>query len=281
MRITTALSALFLLATPAHAQTVADPPPPDGTTEPAPLREPAFAPLSSAAIDAEVGRLRAALAREVPGLTLRTPARDREWVRHAQAVLERRGQVIDRPQLLVVVDRNARVQELSILVARTDAAWDVIGGGKVSTGQPGRRDYYITPVGVFEHTEAILGFRAQGTFNENGIRGFGVRGLRVWDFGWHPAAKGWRADGEQGDIRFLMHGTDPDRLEQRLGRPASQGCVRLSTAMNRFLDRHGVLDAAYERAAQDDRRFRALLPADRQPGPLSGHMLVVVDSDDA
>ena len=243
---------------------------------------PAFADAPAPAdIDAEIARLRDALSREVPNLVARTPGRDREWVQLAQAALANAGHALDRAQLLVVVDRSPRVQQLILLVARPDAPWSVLGGTVVSTGQTGRRDHYITPTGVFLHTDAILGFRAQGTPNENGIRGFGAKGMRVWDFGWQTAAKGWRADREGGDIRFLMHATDPDRLEQRLGRPASQGCVRVSAAMNRFLDRHGVLDADYERAAHDDRRFRALLPPDRAPGPLGGHTLVVVDSSEA
>lgn len=252
----------------------------DGAAPPQSSEASADPALLPADIDAEIVRLRGALAREVPNLVARTPERDREWVQLAQAALAAAGHELDRPQLLVVVDRSPGVQQLSLLVARPGASWSVLGGTKVSTGQPGRRDYYITPTGVFLHTDAILGFRAQGTPNENGIRGFGAKGMRIWDFGWQPATKGWRADREQGDIRFLMHATDPDRLEQRLGRPASQGCVRVSAAMNRFLDRHGILDSEYERTAKEDRRFRALLPADRTPGPLGGHALVVVDSSE-
>ena len=48
--------------------------------------------------------------------------------------------------------------------------------------------------------------------------------------------------------------------------------------MNRFLDRHGVLDADVERAAQEDPRFGALLLPDRVPTPLAGRLLVVVNS---
>src|ERR1700730_2784663 len=51
--------------------------------------------------------------------------------------------------------------------------------------------------------------------------------------------------------------------------------------MNRFLDRHGILDADYERAAKDDATFEALLLPDRKPTPLAGNALVVVDSSDA
>ncbi len=152
------------------------------------------------------------------------------------------------------------------------------GGSRVSTGQPGRRRYFITPTGVFLHTDAILDYRAEGTYNENGIRGLGVKGMRVSDFGWVWAAKGWDADGELGEMRLLLHATDPDVLEARLGRPASQGCVRIPAPMNRFLDHHGVLDSDYELAALSDQRYRALLRPDRQPTPLAGRALVVIDS---
>jgi len=73
--------------------------------------------------------------------------------------------------------------------------------------------------------------------------------MRVWDFGWQPAEKGWTAEQETAEIRLLVHATDPDYLEQRLGRPASKGCVRIPAAMNRYLDHYGVLDAEYEREA--------------------------------
>jgi hypothetical protein len=51
--------------------------------------------------------------------------------------------------------------------------------------------------------------------------------------------------------------------------------------MNRFLDVHGVLDADYERAARDDVRLRSILLPERQPTPLAGDALVVVDSSEA
>jgi hypothetical protein len=37
---------------------------------------------------------------------------------------------------------------------------------------------------VFEHTIAHLDFRAEGTRNEFGVRGYGVKGMGVLDFGW-------------------------------------------------------------------------------------------------
>jgi hypothetical protein len=50
--------------------------------------------------------------------------------------------------------------------------------------------------------------------------------------------------------------------------------------MNRFLDRHGVLDADYERTAKSDVRYAALLLPDRRPTPLAGEALVIVDSSE-
>ena len=153
----------------------------------------------------------------------------------------------------------------------------MIGGSKVSTGQAGRRGYFITPIGAFLHTDDILDYRALGTFNENHIRGLGLKGMRVWDLGWQTAERGWRVERDTAEIRLLMHATDPDYLEQRLGRPASEGCVRIPAAMNRFLDLHGVLDADYERALRLDGRLAGILLRDRQPTSLAGDALVVVE----
>jgi hypothetical protein len=228
-------------------------------------------------IDAEVARLRAALGREVPYLIVDTPSAQRRWFRRAQAEIDASDVKISRPQLVVVVDRNPRIQQMRIVLASTGGSWQDLGGTKVSTGQTGRRDYYVTPTGVFLHTDAILDWRAEGTYNENHIRGLGVKGMRVWDFGWQRAVKGW-GKREEGEIRLLLHATDPANLERRLGHAASKGCVRIPEAMNRFLDRHGILDADYERAAKDDPRFAALSLPNRVPTPLAGDALVIVDS---
>ncbi len=251
---------------------------------PAPRAEmPAASPAEAALtappvdVDGEAVRLHAELRREVPHLIVDPPPAARGWIERSRAAVADSDERIDRPQLLVVVDRNPRVEQMRILLARPDADWQDLGGTRVSTGQTGRFDYYLTPTGVFPHTDAILDWRAEGTFNENHVRGLGLKGMRVWDFGWQTAAKGWGTE-EQGQIRLLMHATDPANLEHRLGRPASKGCVRIPAAMNRFLDRHGVLDADYERAAQRDPGFAALLLADRIPTPLAGTMLVVIDS---
>ena len=100
-------------------------------------------------------------------------------------------------------------------------------------------------------------FRAEGTFNENGIRGYGLRGLRVFDFGWQRVPKGW-GDRAVIQMRLQMHATEPDSLEARLGSPQSKGCVRIPTALNRLLDHYGVLDAEYEKLAREGRQFWVL-----------------------
>lgn len=265
---------LALLATPALAAT---PAPMLATEQSWVLQPPRI--FSARETETEIATLRASLLREVPRATEFTPDRRRDWIRAARAEAVKNPQLrIDRPQILVVVDRNETVEELALVVARPDAAWEVLGGVKVSTGQAGRFDHYITPTGAFLHTADILDYRAEGTLNENGVRGLGIKGMRVWDFGWQIATKGWRANGEQGQIRLEMHATDPDVLAQRIGRAASQGCIRLPDAMNRFLDRHGILDADYEHAALDDPRYLGVLLPGRTPSILAGNALIVVDS---
>lgn len=264
-----------------------------GCSSEATMPAPAIVPLAGSSIHAaptpspdtgvvaEIDRLRVALNHEVPRGIKPDPVKDAHWIALAQGAIKSGDVAINRPQLIVVVDRNPHVQEMRIIAAQPDGRpWAVIGGGKVSTGQANRKLYYITPTGVFVHTDAILDYRAEGTFNENHIRGLGLKGMRVWDFGWHSAVKGWRSDGETGDIRLLIHATDPDYLEQRLGRAASQGCVRVSAAMNKFMDRHGVLDIDLEQAAMSDIRYAALLLPDRTPTMLAGNLMIVVDSSD-
>ena len=267
------------LACPAQASPDPVAPP---SSMPAPDLTPAEPPaLDEVAQEVEVLRLRGAFDAEVPHAVPRTPARDADWVALARAEAAMDGFAPDRPQLVVVVDRSPRAQGLAVLMATPDGEWKVIGATHVSTGSTGRYDHYVTPRGAFHITGAILGYRAEGTLNGYGIRGLGGKGMRVWDFGWQRARKGWAEEVGKPDstlIRLEMHATDPDKLEQRIGHPASQGCIRIPTVMNRFLDLHGVLDAEYERAAATDIKFRSLLLANRVPSLLAGNTLIVADS---
>ena len=216
--------------------------------------------------------LHAAMVREVGHLVQPSRRVVAETAMRAVTMLAAAGQTVGSPQLVIVVDRNPAVQMMVLMLARPGGAegWRAVGAAHVSTGQARRRDYYLTPLGAFPHTDAILDFRAAGTRNEHHVRGLGTAGMRVWDFGWQWALKGWHTDNAGGDIRLQMHATDPDLLERKLGHPASEGCVRLSSSLNRFLDQHGVLDADYERAAATDGRYAALLLPGRTPSPLAG-----------
>jgi hypothetical protein len=235
--------------------------------------------LDDDAARAEAVRLAVLMRRDVPHFQPVPPAGDAVWIGLARAQMARSDVPIDRAQVLMVVDRNPKVQRVCFILALPgDAAWQVLGGMSVSTGRAGRKYYYITPTGVFINSPDRLGYRALGTRNEHGIRGIGARGMRVWDMGWQWAEKGWLPSREKGQIRLEIHATDPDFLESRLGHPASEGCVRIPSALNVFMDRYGVLDVLYEQAASYDGRFRALLPRGRTPSPIAGDALVVVDS---
>ena len=189
--------------------------------------------------------------------------------------LDAAGVRIEQTQLAVLVDRSAVVQAVMVWWLAADGSAGLIGAAPTSTGRPSGFEHFETPLGVFEHTLDNPDFRAEGTVNELGIRGYGDRGMRVFDFGWVMARRGW-APGDQ-PMRLQLHATDRVRFEPRLGRPASKGCIRVSAAFNDFIDRYGVLDAAYDEALAAGRRFWVLRP-DRVSTPWSGRWLVVVDS---
>ena len=192
------------------------------------------------------------------------------------AALAATARVATAPRFVLLVDRSPNVQAL-LLWWGASGDWRLVGAAPVSTGRPGRFDHFATPIGVFDHTLDNLDFRAEGTKNALGIRGYGRKGARVYDFGWVPAAKGW-GDHAVIAMRLQMHATDPDRLEQRLGSAQSKGCIRIPASLNAFIDHFGVLDQDYDRAIEEGRRFWVLRD-DRAPTPWSGRILVVVDSE--
>jgi len=179
-------------------------------------------------------------------------------------------------QAFVLVDRSAQVQAAMLIVRSRAATWHWLGAVAVSTGSVGRFEHFRTPLGVFAHTLENPDFRAEGTFNQNHIRGYGLRGRRVFDFGWQLAERGWGAGGSS-QMRLQMHATDPQLLEQRLGRVDSEGCVRIPATLNVFLDAHGVIDADYEQALAHGQSLW-VIKQPRQLLPWPGRYLVVVDS---
>jgi hypothetical protein len=178
------------------------------------------------------------------------------------------------PQYFVLVDRSPRVQAALVFWRSPQGRLELVGAAPVSTGKPGAYEHFATPAGAFAHTLANPDFRAEGTPNADGIRGYGEKGMRVFDFGWVRAERGW-GEGGYSDMRLQMHATDAQRLEPLLGRAAaSKGCIRIPATLNVFIDRHGILDADYYHAGA--RHW--VLRADRQPTPTPGRWLVVVDT---
>lgn len=203
-------------------------------------------------------------------------AETRRYAGLAQQQLRAAGIELDHPQYLVLVDRSPQVQALLLFWFAPPADPLLIGASPVSTGRLGEYDYFETPTGVFRHSTANPDFRAEGTFNENGIRGFGLRGMRVFDFGWQQGLRGWGKGGIS-TMRLLLHTTDPDLLEPKLGSVQSKGCVRIPATLNRLLDQYGLLDADYEDALRAGKRFW-VLPPQRTPVMDTGRYMVVVDS---
>ncbi|WPG40907.1 murein L,D-transpeptidase [Variovorax sp. EBFNA2] len=179
-------------------------------------------------------------------------------------------------QYVALVDRSPNVQAIFIYWLNDGAAPLLIGAAAASTGRGGEFDHFETPLGVFEHSTANPDFRAEGTRNKSGIRGYGAKGLRVFDLGWQQARRLW-GQGGTGTMRLQMHATDPDLLEPRLGSVQSKGCIGIPASLNRLLDHFGVLDADYIAAAAQGLPMW-MLPADHTPIASPGRYLVVVDS---
>jgi len=181
-----------------------------------------------------------------------------------------------KAEFVVLVDRDPRVQAALIYWITPENETRFIGASPVSTGKPGAYEHFLTPLGVFEHTIDNPDFRAQGTRNGYGIRGYGAKGLRVYDFGWQSAVRGWGRGG-MSKLRLQMHATDPDRLAPRLGTIQSEGCVRIPASLNTFIDQYGILDGDYEVAESEGEKFPQLA-LNRKPTPWSGRFLVVIDT---
>lgn len=180
-------------------------------------------------------------------------------------------------QYFVVVDRDPYVQAVMIYWKSSEGEYRFIGAAPASTGKPGEYEHFETPTGVFEHSVANFDFRAEGTVNAFGIRGYGAKGMRVYDFGWVSAERGWGRSG-QSAMRLQMHATDPDLLEPQLGLTHSKGCIRIPAAVDVFIDRYGILDADYERVRAEGKRVW-VLRTDRVQTPWSGRYLVIVTSE--
>lgn len=194
----------------------------------------------------------------------------------ARAALAAAGVSLTSPEYAVVIDRNPHVQALLLYWLPPDAPGWLVGASPVSTGRAGAFDHFETPLGVFEHGTANPDFRAEGTRNANGIRGYGAKGLRVFDLGWQQARRLWGTGGIS-TMRLQMHATDPERLEPRLGTAQSKGCIRIPASLNRLLDRFGVLDADYLNAPEGASSW--VLARDRMPLADAGRWVIVVETE--
>ena len=209
-------------------------------------------------------------------LAVPAPLQD-EYAARLAAALDNVGLMPTTPQYFVLVDRSPRVQAVFVYWFGLDGTWQLVGASPASTGKPGEFEHFVTPLGVFPHSLSNRDFRAEGTRNALGVLGYGVAGMRVFDFGWVDAERGWD-EGGMSPMRLQMHATDPELLEPLLGAVAhSKGCIRIPASLNVFLDRHGLLDADYEAAAAGGRKL-AVLRDDRVPTLFPGRFLVIVDS---
>ncbi len=199
------------------------------------------------------------------------------YAKFADTALSDAGLLLDQPQYVAVIDRDPQVQALILYWRSEHGEFRLIGESPVSTGRPGSFEHFETPLGVFDHSIANLDFRAEGTRNSERIRGYGIKGMRIYDLGWQRVPRGW-GDGAASEMRLQMHATDPDLLEQRLGSVQSKGCIRIPATLNKLIDHYGLLDADYNQALLQGRSLW-MLDAQREPVPDPGRYVIVVDSE--
>ena len=221
--------------------------------------------------------LAAEFQREVAWRLTVPPEEQVAYAERLQVALAAAQTPLEARQYILLVDRNPNVQAALLYWGSAEQGWVFVGAAPVSTGLPGRYEHFTTPLGVFDHSMANPDFRAEGTKNKLGFRGYGVKGMRIYDFGWIDAPRGW-GNGAMGVLRLQMHATDPDLAEGRLGSAQSEGCVRIPATLNSFIDRHGVLDDAYQQAEAAGEHLW-VLRKDRTPTATPGRYLVVIDSE--
>ena len=180
-------------------------------------------------------------------------------------------------QFVLLVDRSRNVQAALLFFGSATRGWGLVGAAPVSTGLPGRFEHFLTPLGVFDHSVANPDFRAEGTKNKLGFRGYGRKGMRVYDFGWIDSPRGW-GNGAMGVLRLQMHATDPNLAAQHLGTAQSEGCVRIPATLNDFIDMYGLLDDDYARAVAGGQNLW-VLNKKRTPTINPGRYMVVIDTD--
>lgn len=182
---------------------------------------------------------------------------------------------IDRKQFITIVNVNDDEQKLYLYLVDKNNKY-LIGSSYISSGKLIKGDYFYTPVNVYEHLYDAnnADYRAMGTKNKNGIMGYGLKNKRIWDFGWQDSTRLVKGQKEVQPMRFQMHATDPI-LEQKLGHPASKGCIRLSNKLNNFLDKYSVLDYDYETNKPD---YWVLKKNDKNTD-YAGKYLIIINKD--
>jgi hypothetical protein len=208
---------------------------------------------------------------------------DRPYLDYAAAEIKtemaKAGLRFDASQYFLYADRNPQAQLVVVGFYNAPAdAIEFLGADLISSGNLEKGgDYFLTPVGVFENVLDNFSYRALGTPNQEGWRGLGAKDSRVWDFGFQKSLKKYKDGQTMSEMRLLMHSTDPDKGEPRLGRTDSKGCIRISKGLNLFLDTYAILDQHYEQWAKV-KPDSWLLKKDRQPVAYPGKYLIVGDS---
>ena len=128
------------------------------------------------------------------------------YVVRLQSALDSAQIQLASPQFVVLIDRNANVQAALIYWGSVAQGWSLVVAAPMSIGLHGKYEHFTTPLGVFDPSMLNPDFRAEGSTSKLGYRGYGRKGMRIYDFGWVDAPRG-RVDGAKGVLRFQIDGT--------------------------------------------------------------------------
>ena len=144
------------------------------------------------------------------------------WAASLQRKLNTAQLLLAAKQFILLVNRSPNKQAALLNRGSVVKGWFWGDAAPVSTGLPGRYEHFLTPLGECDHSLSNPDFRAEGTKNKLGFRGYGRKSLRICDLGWVNSVRGW-GEAAMGVLRLQMHATDPDLAEKNLVRRSLRG----------------------------------------------------------
>lgn len=214
-----------------------------------------------------------------------------DYLKKAKSYLNKHSHHFENSQFVSFIDLSKQLFVLFLFEEKKHffhyVGQDSISAGNIQREQevlPGEDHYFKTPSGLFEIQS---GWRSKGEVYADGTTlPYGQKDRFVFYFGKQFSVryntfdskgrklkdkKQWTLIKDQ--LSFAMHA---HQSSNRLGKPYSHGCIRISNELNTFLDNHMVLHKKVLQAKQWISKS-AQVPKNPKHHDLAGSYLVVVD----